>query len=183
MKHILKKLLAQFRGEQNLTKLIDRGLKIGVNFKRMEGVIIDPSHCWHITIGDNVIMAPRVHILAHDASTKLFLDYTRVANVVIGNNVFLGAGTIVLPGVRIGDNVVIGAGSIVSKDIPSNSIAAGTPAKVISDLSSYLTKQRLKMNYDNCFDESFTLRNPEFNSNTVELLNKACLQQNQIFVK
>ena len=52
--------------------------------------------------------------------------------VNIGNNVWIGAGAIILPGVSIGDNSVIGAGSVVTKDIPNNSIAVGNPAKVKS---------------------------------------------------
>ena len=72
----LKKTLNKIRGEQSIDKLKKRGLKIGKNTTIMSGVIIDPSHCWHISIGNNVILAPRVHILAHDASTKLFLNHT-----------------------------------------------------------------------------------------------------------
>ena len=90
MRKIIKRYLERLRGEPNLEKLKKRGLQIGQNFKMMGEVIIDPSHCWHISIGDNVILAPRVHILAHDASTGLFLKYTKVANVKIGNNVFIG---------------------------------------------------------------------------------------------
>lgn len=47
---------------------------MGDNFHAQEGVIIDPGHCWLIEIGNNVTLAPRVHILAHDASTKIFWD-------------------------------------------------------------------------------------------------------------
>jgi len=49
------------------------GMKIGKNFKRMQGCAFDISHCWHIEIGDDVTLAPRVQILAHDASTKTYL--------------------------------------------------------------------------------------------------------------
>ena len=56
---------------------------------------------------------------------------TQTAPVIIGNNVWIGGGAIILPGVTIGDNVVIGAGSIVTKDIPDNVIAAGNPYRVI----------------------------------------------------
>ena len=129
MKNPLKKILDQIRGEQNLEKLIKRGLTVGKDFNRMGGVIIDPSHCWHISIGNNVTLAPRVHILAHDASTKLFLNHTRVSNVVIGDNVFIGAGTIILPGVTIGNNVVIGAGSLVSRNIPDDCVDFKTVIK------------------------------------------------------
>ena len=180
---ILKKLLSKLRGEVNLEKLKKRGLKVGVNFKMIGQNIIDPSHCWHIEIGDNVVMAPRAHILAHDASTGLFLGYTKVSNVKIGNNVFLGAGSIILMGVTIGDDVIIGAGSIVTKDIPSNSVAAGNPAKVICTLGEYLEKQRKKMTKDNTFDSSFTLRNPEFSKEQRDKMVEVCLKFEELFVE
>ena len=168
----VKKLLQSLRGEQDIEKLKKRGLKIGTHCTIMGGVIIDPSHCWHISIGNNVTLAPNVHILAHDASTKVFLNHTRVANTTIGNNVFIGAGTIVLPGVSIGDNVVIGAGSVVSKDIPDNAMAVGNPARVTKSLDDYLGEMRQKMSKENMFGEKHTLRNQQFSEKErLELLN------------
>ena len=150
MSKLIRKILEYLRGEpQHIEKLYKRGLKVGKNFHRMGGVSIDPSHCYHITIGDNVTLAPRVHILAHDASTAMFLGKTRAANVTIGNNVFVGAGSIILPGVHIGNRVIIGAGSIVSKDIPDNSVAVGNPAKVICPIDEYLEKEKAKMCQEN----------------------------------
>ena len=183
MKKTLRRLLGRLRGEPNLEKLKRRGLQIGKNFKMMGEVIIDPSHCWHISIGDNVILAPRVHILAHDASTGLFLKYTKVANVNIGNNVFIGAGSIVLMGVTIGDNVVIGAGSIVSHNIPSNSVAVGNPAKVVCSLDEYLTREKQLMTPENTFGEKYTLRNPDFSNQDRRELLKACDQFRKIYVE
>lgn len=152
MKRLFRKLLEYLRGEpQHLDKLIKRGLKVGKDFCRMGGVIIDPTHCYHTTIGDNVTLAPRVHILAHDASTMSFLGKTRAANVTIGDDVFVGAGSIILHGVHIGNRVIIGAGSIVTKDIPANSVAAGNPAKVICDIDEYLAKEKAKMCSENTF--------------------------------
>lgn len=150
-RRIIHRVLDAMRGEQNLEKFIHRGLKVGKNFHRMGGVIIDPSHCFHIIIGDDVTLAPRVHILAHDASTHTFLGKTRAANVRIGNRVFVGASTIILPGVTIGDDVVIGAGSVVSKDIPSNSLAVGNPARVIKRLDEYIAKEKARMVPENTF--------------------------------
>ena len=148
----IRKILAYLRGEpQNLNKLLKRGLKVGKDFKRMGGVIIDPSHCYHITIGDNVTLGPRVHILAHDTSTYVFFGKTRAANVTIGNDVFIGASSIILPGVHIGNRVIIGAGSVVTRDVPDNSIAVGNPAKVISDIDTYLEKEKAKMCSENTF--------------------------------
>ena len=183
MKQKIKMLLARIRGEQPLNKLIARGLKVGTNLTRMSGVIIDPAHCWHIEIGNDVILAPNVHILAHDASTKPFLNYTRIANVKIGNRVFIGAGSIILPGVSIGNDVVIGAGSVVSKSIPTNSLAAGNPAKVICSLEEYLNKQKMKMTQKNTFNYSHTLRNPEFSEIHRNEMIEACSIYGQGFVE
>ena len=162
IKHLLKKMLMRFHGEQDIDKLLKRGLVVGKDFKRMGGVTIDPSHCWHIKIGNNVTLAPRVHILAHDASTWVFFRYTRVSNVTIGDNVFIGAGSIVLPGVSIGNNVVIGAGSVVSRDIPDGSVAVGNPARVVKSVDEYLNREKGRMKDNNVFGEKYTLRNPNF---------------------
>ena len=74
--NIIKEILYRIRGEYTTEKLISMGMKVGQNFGRLHGVILDPSHCWLIEIGDNVTMAPRVHVLCHDASTKVHLGYT-----------------------------------------------------------------------------------------------------------
>lgn len=183
MKHLMKRIISKMLGEQDLEKLLKRGLVVGNNFHCMGGVIIDPSHCWHIKIGDNVTLAPRVHILAHDASTKLFLDYTRVSNVTIGDNVFVGAGTIVLPGVSIGSNVVIGAGSVVSHDIPDGSVAMGNPAKVVKSMEDYLARERERMKENNTFGEEFTLRNPDFGGKERSKLIDSAKEKGWIYVK
>ncbi|GAA6381914.1 hypothetical protein I2900191A2_05600 [Intestinibacter bartlettii] len=155
---ILKEFVYRLRGDYTTEKLIKMGLKVGNNFKRLNGVILDPAHCWLITIGDNVTMAPRVHILAHDASTKEFLNYTKIGRVNIGNNVFIGAESVVLPNVTIGDNVVIGANSTVTKDIPSNSVYAGNPAKFICTIDEYIDKNKSKMQDSPVYGEEYTLR-------------------------
>lgn len=183
MKETIKRFLSRLRGEQDLKKLVSRGLTIGKNVTRMEGVIIDPSHCWHIVIGDNVVLAPRVHVLAHDASTKVFLNYTRVANTKIGNNVFVGAGSIVLPGVTIGNNVVIGAGSVVADDIPDGSVAVGNPARVVKTLDDFLENNKRKMSVENVFGEAFTLRNPSFGEDERKALIEACEKYGAAFVE
>ena len=154
----IKELLYRLRGEFTTEKLISMGMTVGANFGRLNGVTLDPSHCWLIEIGDNVTMAPRVHILCHDASTKQFLGYTKIGRVTIGNNVFIGAESVVLPGVTIGDNVIIGANSTVTHDIPANSVAAGSPARVICTLETYLSKESNRMKTAPCYGEEFTLR-------------------------
>ena len=179
---LIKKILNSFRGEQNLDKLIKRGLRLGKNFKRMGGVIIDPSHCWHITIGNNVTLAPRVHILAHDASTGMFLKYTKIGNVTVGNNVFIGANSVVLLGVNIGDNVIIGAGSVVTRDIPSNSVAVGNPAKVICSLDEYLEKEKKKMNDTKIFGDEYTVRNKKMTIKQKQEMIDVCVHRSRAYV-
>lgn len=154
----LKEFVYRLRGEYTTEKLISMGMTVGKNFKRLSGVILDPGHCWLIEIGDNVTMAPRVHVLCHDASTKQFLDYTKIGRVTIGDNVFIGAESVVLPGVTIGRNVIIGANSTVTHDIPENSVAVGSPARVICSLDEYLAKEKARMETAPCYGEEFTLR-------------------------
>ena len=155
--NFIKELLYRIRGEYTTDKLIKMGLTVGKNFNRLNGVILDPSHCWLIKIGDNVTIAPRAHILAHDASTKMFLDYTKIGCVNIGNNVFIGAESVVLPGVTIGNNVIIGANSTVTDNIPDNSVAVGSPARVISSLDDYLKKEKTRMSNSIVYNEKYTI--------------------------
>lgn len=97
-----------------------------------------------IIIGDNALIAPNVQIYTAFHPTNAADRFgspkedgsfefckTRTAPVVIGDNVWIGGGAILLPGVTIGDNAVIGAGSVVTKDIPAHSVACGNPCRVI----------------------------------------------------
>lgn len=156
--NVIKEMLYRLRGEYTTEKLIKMGMKVGRNFKRLNGVILDPGHCWLIEIGDNVTIAPRVHILCHDASTKQFLNYTKIGRVTIGNNVFVGAESVILPGVTIGNNVVIGANSTVTHNVPDNSVVAGSPARVMMTLDEYLEKEKNRMSNAHCYGEEYTLR-------------------------
>ena len=158
LKKSVRALIYRIRGEVTTEELIRRGLKVGNKFKRLNHVMIDDSHSWLIEIGDNVTLAPNVHILAHDASTKSFLGYTKIARVKIGNNVFIGAGSIILPGVTIGNNVIIGANSTVTHDINENTVAAGSPAKQICTLQKYLEKERERMKKSPVYNDSYTMR-------------------------
>lgn len=141
-----------------IKKLKRRGLVVGKNFNMQKEVIIDSSHTWHIEIGDDVTLAPRVHLLAHDASTQQYLNYVRIGKIKIGNRVFVGAGSIILPGVSIGDDVVIGAGSVVTRDIPSGHVAAGNPAKTRGTIEEFIQKRQEEMQNVPCFSDAYTIR-------------------------
>ena len=169
---IIKEFIYRLRGDYTTEKLIKMGLKVGKNFGRLNGVILDPSHCWLIEIGDNVTMAPRVHILAHDTSTKTFLDYTKFGKVTIENNVFIGADSVVLPNTRIGNNVIIGANSTVTKDIPDNSVAVGNPAKVICTLDDYLNRQKEQMKTAPKYGDEYTLRGNVTEEKKIQMQNE-----------
>ncbi|WMJ81786.1 sugar O-acetyltransferase [Clostridium sp. MB40-C1] len=111
-------------------------ISIGKNFyTNYNCTILD---CAKVTIGDNVMFAPNVSLFTaghpiHFEPRNAGIEYA--FPITIGNNVWLGGGVIVNPGITIGDNVVIGSGSVVTKDISSNSIAVGNPCKTIRQIT------------------------------------------------
>lgn len=100
-----------------------------------------------ISFGDNVHVASNVNFVNHDITCMMFnyMDKEhryklRQGEINIGNNVFIGAGSRILYDVTIGDNVIIGAGSLVNRSIPSGTVAAGVPCKVIGSFEDYQRK-------------------------------------------
>ncbi len=97
-------------------------------------VILD---CNHVYLGNNVFIAPKVQIYTAyhplDAETRRS-GLEMAAPITIGDDVWIGGGAIICPGVKIGNNSVIGAGSVVTKDIPANVVAVGNPCKVSKEL-------------------------------------------------
>lgn len=94
----------------------------------------------HIYVGNCCKFGPNVTIATagHPILPELRMQqYQYNAPVHIGNNVWIGAGAIVLPGITIGDNCVIGAGSVVTKDIPSNVVAAGNPCRILREINEH----------------------------------------------
>ena len=137
---IIKKLLAGIKGDFHIEAPFrcDYGynLSIGKNFYcNYNCIILD---CAEVTIGANVMFAPNVSLFTaghpiHHEPRNEGLEYA--FSITIGNNVWIGGGAIINPGVTIGDNVVIGAGSVVTKDIPSNVVAVGNPCKVVKEIT------------------------------------------------
>jgi len=111
-------------------------ITVGENFySNYNLVILDEAP---VTFGDNVFIAPNVGIYTatHPLDAALRRQGLETAYpVMIGNNVWIGAGVQILPGVSIGDNSVIGAGSVVNKSIPANVLAVGNPCKVVREIA------------------------------------------------
>lgn len=110
-------------------------ISLGNNFYANHNlVILDAAP---VTFGDNVFIGPSCgfHTAGHPVDVEQRnkgLEYAKP--ITVGNNVWIGAGVQVLPGVTIGDNVTIGAGSVVTRDIPSSTVAVGNPCKVIKTI-------------------------------------------------
>lgn len=135
-----KKVTDFIHGTTNIKKAKKNGLVIGEDVYIGRGTFLDPSHCFLIRIGNHVTMSSGVHVLAHDASTKRHIGYTKIGLTVIEDGVFIGARAIILPGVTVGEGSVIGAGSVVTKNIPPHQVWAGNPARFIMSLEEYLKK-------------------------------------------
>jgi len=91
-----------------------------------------------ITIGNNLRMGPGVGLISSNHNISDYDIWDKADPIVIGNNVWIGMNSVVLPGVKIGSNVVIGANSVVAKNIPDNSIAMGNPCHVIKEKPKYM---------------------------------------------
>lgn len=98
-----------------------------------------------IKFGDNVRLGPNVGIISANHSLEDYEEHIPTDPIEIGDNVWIGMNSVVMPGVKIGDNVVIGAGSIVTRDIPSNSIAVGNPCKVRQEKPPYTGVPHLRL--------------------------------------
>lgn len=153
----IKNLLMLLSREVPTETLIKRGLRVGKDFNRQQGCFIDPTHCYMIEIGDDVTLSIRVTLMAHDASTKKLLGYTKIGRIRIGNHVFIGANATILPGVAIGDYAVIGAGSVVTHDVPPRTVVAGVPARAICTAEEFAEKNRSLMTDGNVFDASYRM--------------------------
>lgn len=141
--------------------LRNKGILIGNGcvFRNRNTIRIDITRPSLVTIGDNVDFNMNFQLLTHDYATSVFIrKYGEFINssgrVKIGNNIVFGTNCIVLKGVEIGDNCIIGAGSIVSKNIPSNSVAIGRPAKVICSVDEFYERRKKE-----CVNEAFEYAN------------------------
>lgn len=135
-----------------ITYLKKQGIQIGSNFcirGSIRSINIDITRPSLITIGDNVTINNNFSLFTHDFVSGVFLNLYNdflpsSGKVSIGNNVRFGVNCIVLKNVSIGDNCFIAAGSIITKDVPSNSIVAGVPARVICSIEDYYKRRKIE---------------------------------------
>jgi len=99
------------------------------------------SEPYLVSIGDETLISTDVMFVTHDGGTWAFRDQcpgvNRFARIDVGSRVFVGARSILLPGIRIGDRAVVGAGSVITHDVPSEVVVAGAPAKILMTLDEY----------------------------------------------
>ena len=97
-----------------------------------------------VELGDHVTLAGGVQFITHDGGVWVFRaeepDIEVFGSIRVGSNVFIGFGSIIMPGCNIGDNVVIGAGSVVTRDVEAGTVAAGVPARRLCSLQEYRIK-------------------------------------------
>lgn len=139
-KRVVDLLSFWFKGGVYFAKKI--GVEVGNNcriYTRYFG-----SEPFLISIGNNVTVTANVSFITHDGSLILFEDdkgrrykYQRIS---IGDNVFVGVNSIIMPGVKIQNNVIVAAGSVVTKSIPEGVIVAGVPARIIGDYNEFKNK-------------------------------------------
>lgn len=140
-KYKIKRYFLRFLGKNvypTLEELRNSGMKIGNNVDIVKSYI-DPLFPEMISIGNNVTITNST-LLAHDASLRKIIGFSKFSPIKIGDNVFIGYGSIILPGVTIGNNVIVGAGSVVTKNIPDDYVVAGTPPNFICTFQEYIKK-------------------------------------------
>lgn len=142
----------RFRSYSDIIKYYRKlGVKIGNGSIILSNESSFGSEPYLISIGENCLISGNVQFLTHDGGmwvlNNLGLEKKadKFGKIKIGNNVFIGIGAVIMPGITIGDNCIIGAGSIVTKNIYSNRVVAGVPAKEICTIEEYHLKNKSKI--------------------------------------
>ncbi len=135
-------VMGRLRGYPSRRWLIRHGLRVGRDVYIDDFAAFDHGFLWLISIGDEAVLSAGVRIVAHDGSTKHWTGYIRVGRVDIGRKAYIGAHSIVLPGVTIGDHAIVGAGSVVRDDVAPGAIVMGNPAVQVGTVDRFTAKHR-----------------------------------------
>ena len=133
--------------------IVGHGCEINKSFN----IISEP---YLVKLGDNVRITSGVKFITHDGglivarrseecqkNCKNIKEADKFGRIIVGNNVHIGVDAILMPGVTVGDNVIIGAGAVVTRDIPSNCVAVGVPARVIKSITQYVEDNKSSFVY------------------------------------
>ncbi len=150
MKRKLRSLYLRFISPNKVAKIL--GVQFGLNCKfRTKQFGSEP---YLIKIGNNFYSSDKVQFITHDGSVNVlrnlydeYKDIDYMSPIIIGNNIFIGYGSIILPGTIVEDNVIIGAGSVVRGNLKSNSVYAGVPVKYICSIEEYINKNKNKFTH------------------------------------
>ncbi|KGE19328.1 acyltransferase [Paenibacillus wynnii] len=164
-----------------LEDYLNMGMVVGNNPSIQPGVVFDYSHCWLIEIGNNVTIAPEAYLLAHDASSKRLIGFTRIGRVVVEDDVFIGARAIIMPNVTLGKGCIVAAGSVVTKSVTAGDVVAGNPAKVISRVETYINKCQDQLVESRKYDHSYTIRGNISSESKKQMVEE--LQNNNGFIR
>ena len=130
--------------KQKREYLIKKGAKIGANTRILSSIESFGTEPYLIEVGENCLLSTNITLITHDGGISVLNNLNafgqrmdKLGRIKIGNNVFIGKGATIMPGVTIGDNVIIGLGSIVTKNVESNSVVCGIPAKKIKTIEEY----------------------------------------------
>lgn len=146
LKRIIKKLYGNVLSVLNKTKYVRW---IGLNFGEDLRIYGNPtkmfgSEPWCITLGNHVHITDEVKFITHDGGTLIYRhlvpDLEITKPITVGDYVYFGTRSMIMPGVNIGNNCIIAAGAIVTHDVPDNSVVAGVPARVIKTSDEYFDK-------------------------------------------
>ena len=128
------------------------GVRIGADCEILTSAKNFGSEPWLIEIGQRVTVTQGVLFLTHDGANRVFRHLltgsspwgNRFSTIRVRDNSFVGANSIIMPGVEIGPNSIVGTGSVVNRDVPPNTVVAGVPAKVICTLDEYIERYQSK---------------------------------------
>ena len=146
----IKRALVNRSSQTKVKYLRKQGCKIGEGTRLLCNVGSFGSEPFLVEVGKDCLFSNNVSLFTHDGGVKVSnsLNYfdgksmDKFGKIKIGNNCFVGNGVKILPGVIVGDNVIIGTGAIVTKNIPSCSVVAGIPARVICTIEEYYEKNK-----------------------------------------